>query len=557
MSKKEIVKFKPEKNAKFAVLDCETDPFAYNFVVEPFLWVLYDGEQYFEFRDSDLTIPAHDCTEKLIEFIRDERYIIYAHNGGKFDYFFLLPYLAPNITLINGRIAIAFVGENELRDSYLILPSSLSVYKKDEIDYSLFTPEFREANIEKISEYCRSDCRYLFEWITKFKALWGDYLTIAAAGFNQIQQSGYKIPVSSEEYDSVFRQFYYGGRVEIFDQNIIQSDLDNPISVYDVNSMYPFAMLSDHPYGLSYCKMKVLPDKPPYFASITAISYGCLPIKDEETGKLIFPCDEEERLFHATGWEIQAGLDFNCLKIIKVHWVYKHNTVKSFKKFILPNYQKRLDAEARGDAEEKYLVKILLNAPYGKFGQNSREFKEYCILPFGQSPSDEPDKHPWEFLADTENNFTIFFRRSPTGDFFNVAVAASITGLSRSILFRAIYKNIQNILYCDTDSIILREFKDCEKFQGDIGNELGKWKYEGSFDQAYFIDKKMYALYNSASNTWKSASKGVALSGEQIKEGALNRANFTYLRNAPSFSIRFGTRFICREVKFDNVIGVK
>lgn len=186
MAKKII--HKPKKNTRFAVIDCETNPFSYNAEIEPFLWGFYDGETYKEFRDSDLSIPSSDCSSKLIDYLKDESLTIYAHNGGKFDYFFLLEWVSPDVTLINGRIAVARIGENTLHDSYLILPSPLSSYKKDEIDYSLFTPEKREKHIEKISHYCKMDCIYLYEWLTKFKNLWGDYLTIASAGFAQIKK---------------------------------------------------------------------------------------------------------------------------------------------------------------------------------------------------------------------------------------------------------------------------------------------------------------------------------------------------------------------------------
>lgn len=313
-------------------------------------------------------------------------------------------------------------------------------------------------------------------------------------------------------------------------------------------------MLQPHPYGLGKIYLRSLPKNPPYFAHITAISYGCLPIRCDETNKLIFPNDDTPREFFATGWEVHAGLELGAIKIIKIHTVIKHTQTKNFSDFVLPLYERRLQASVNGDEDEKFLIKILLNAPYGKFGQNGREFKDWSIQPFGEIPANEPDKHPWEFVADTDNHFTIFSRKSPSDKFYNVATAASITGFARSLLFRSLWSNKKNILYCDTDSIFLTE-TNSEKFIGQTGTDLGQWKFEGSFSEGYFVDKKMYSLYNSETGEWKSASKGVQLTGEEIKEGALNRSNFTSLKMAPSFSLRFGTRYINREVKFNNVKG--
>ena len=64
-----------------AVADCESDPFKIGRVPEPFLWGFWDNgyldpeKPYYEFKTA----------KELVAFLRDKEYIVYVHNGGKFD----------------------------------------------------------------------------------------------------------------------------------------------------------------------------------------------------------------------------------------------------------------------------------------------------------------------------------------------------------------------------------------------------------------------------------------------------------------------------------------
>jgi len=88
---------------KIATLDAETDPFVYKRVPEPFAWGLFTGDDYIE-------TWGDDCTAEMLEKIEahKEPLRIYAHNGGKFDFFFLLRFgVLRNPQIINGRIVKA------------------------------------------------------------------------------------------------------------------------------------------------------------------------------------------------------------------------------------------------------------------------------------------------------------------------------------------------------------------------------------------------------------------------------------------------------------------
>jgi len=124
-----------KKKPAFAVIDAETDPFEFGAVIKPFIWGHYDGIEYTQF----------DKTEELVDFLMGRDEIVYAHNGGKFDFHFLLDYCEPysELMIINGRISKLQLGACELRDSWNIITVPLSAYKKEDMVYSLMLPEKR------------------------------------------------------------------------------------------------------------------------------------------------------------------------------------------------------------------------------------------------------------------------------------------------------------------------------------------------------------------------------------------------------------------------------
>ena len=86
---------------EFWVADSESDPFELGVVPAPFIWGLYNGVDYFEFTD----------TNDFCDFVAAKRIVLYAHNGGKFDWHFLSHRFEPesDLLIINGQIGRAHV----------------------------------------------------------------------------------------------------------------------------------------------------------------------------------------------------------------------------------------------------------------------------------------------------------------------------------------------------------------------------------------------------------------------------------------------------------------
>lgn len=538
---------------RVAVIDCETDPFLYGRTPKPFAWGFYDGETYIYFW-------GEDCTLQLIAYLQDEMdLIIYAHNGGKFDFFYLLQFIDEELSIINGRIARAglFDKQIELRDSYLILPLPLSAHDKDTIDYAKMESEVRELHKDEILRYLQKDCTSLHEWVMNFRKQFGGGLTLAGSAFKELKKTDYPYMPTYINYDEIFRPFYSGGRVQCFEVGAFVGNYQ----YVDIHSAYPYAMTHKHWVGAQYRETLRIPDQEngSYFCKILAVSKGCLPFK--ANNKTYYPDDNIAREYYCSGWEILAGVRTDTLKIKKVLRVYIPTFTANFNDYVNKFFKMKSDADVErakcveGTADYRYwdsirtFAKLMLNSCYGKFGQDGREFEAYQLLEYGDVPDPyinrKGELERWECYSDVTDFFSIFKRPDPVERFYNVSTAASITGFVRGYLWENICRS-EGVLYCDTDSII------CRNFGGVISDKLGDWGLEASLTEAYIAQRKMYACLTDKGKH-KVASKGVRLNFDQIKQGVLSGTNIDFAKEAPAFSLKFGSRFTTREIDFKNI----
>lgn len=565
--------FKPAKyrGRPIWAVDAETDPFRRGRIPEPFIWGVDTGEQTFTPSEWEgcITEPANEQTnyleftdtECLIAFLQEHNVICYAHNGGKFDWHFVTQYIADfePLTIIAGRLAKFFIGEAEFRDSYNIIPAPLSAYQKDSIDYAIFEKEEREKpeNWQLIRDYLKSDCRYLREMVMQFVNKYGMALTQASAAMKVwSKMTGIKKPQSTDAYYNDLSKFYYGGRVECFKTGVIEM----PFSVVDIRSAYPYAMLHQHPWGGAYSIYDHLPERftdkdlQLSFITLDAKSLGAFPIRTE-TG-LAFPNDKETRRFHITGWEFIAARDTGALKDYTVIEVMKYYESIDFIEYVDYFYQLKNEADinlkaaqAKDDSEEiaywtamRLFAKIFLNSLYGKFASNPENYEEFMTVP--ASMIDGSIEDGWNYCKLLTEDTAVVNKplEEEKRRYYDVAVAASITGFVRAYLWRNICSTNDTIIYCDTDSIAAGDISAI-----DIGDGLGKWELEAECDFAAVAGKKLYA-FRKTNGKWKTASKGVRLEPEDIISIANGEA-ITYAPEAPTFSVKGGIKFTPRTIK--------
>lgn len=532
-------------------VDCETDPFRAGRIPRPFIWGAYNGEEYHKFPNA----------EKLLDWLTPRDALVYAHNGGKFDWHYLIRYMEENspIMIINGRIAKFKIGNAEFRDSFNIMPMPLKAGgKKYEIeDFSIFEEEERDKceNRIEIENRVRTDCMYLWDLLCKFIAEFGLHLTQATAAMNAwVRISGEKKPETTREYYETIAPYYYGGRVECYTPGIVEKNF----VIIDKNSAYPFAMLSNHPYGGLVSEQRTLPEGKAAiarsFVRLECTSRGAFPFRDSDNS-LTFPDDRETRVFDVTGWEYLAAQDTNVLGQHRILSVLQCPLSINFRSYIDHFYQMKIDARKAGDVARYEFAKRFYNSVYGKFGANPAEYQEHKLIHprFIAACAAQEDYGfccelgPWALMA---RDLSEAKQR-----YYDVAVAASVAGFQRAEMQRA-RSQVQGLLYMDTDSLHCTSTGTLELDD----SKIGAWKIEAQCKFGAYGGKKMYACEETDAyykeqkkkdanhKKWKIASKGVRLGHEELIRIAKGEA-FLYENEAPQYSVKNGINFVPRLVK--------
>lgn len=582
---------KKKKAYTIAVVDAETDPFKFGRVPEPFCWGFYDGSIYKEFVGDSLS----SCTEQLLDYVesRDDSLILYAHNGGKFDFFFFMEHgaLENPALIINGRIVkCQFLGKHEIRDSYAILPLPLKkmisneVGAKMDIEYEKMEKEVRHLHMPEILTYLKQDCVVLYDYVMKFREQFGDKLTVGSAAITQLEKLH---PVSRQNtsHDIQFRPFYFGGRVQCFEGGMLAAPPGMKWKIYDVNSMYPKAMHSfDHPTGAMYVSIKgeqasklfdhktgklkgYMTYGGMYFMKFVGANKGAIPRRDEKTGIMNFDCEYGE--FNACSHEIQAACELGLVRIDAIIEVFIPCNFQRFVDYVEFWMNEKIKAKQRGDTAGEIFAKLMLNSAYGKFGSNANEFKEWFIY---DDLSDDAEKLKFEEWRDNHpiikggkdgkaisrgaemvhdyGRFEIWQAPNPSDrGFYDVAVAASITSAARSMLLRAIH-SAHRPIYCDTDSLTCLDLGTGVPIDD---YALGAWKFEGSADTLYIAGKKLYSceldqLGKDGKPKYKSASKGAHLEHDDIVK-LCHGETVEWCSDAPNFKFSGETKFVARKIR--------
>jgi len=562
---------KPPLTKRLCCVDLETDPFRHGRVPQPFWAGFYDGEDFFDFWGDN-------CIHQFFEHISvyTEELCIYAHNGGKFDFHYMMEYLDGGTKpfIINGRLVKIMLQGQEFRDSFSILPVALKRFQKLEIEYWKFERDVRDEYMEEIRRYARFDVISLYETVSDFIARFGWRITIASTALSLLESfHGYNR--MTPDQDTRVRPFYRGGRVQCIETGLLFPSPGHRFLMIDRNSMYPTVMRDYlHPVGALTRKYTELRDDTA-FACIEAYSRGALGTFTG--GDLNFKHRRAKYL--TTMHEIRAGLETSTLDIVRVIWSLSFQHYARFDAFVNNYYSLRMQADASGDKSGKEFYKLILNSAYGRLAMNTSGYKDWLVNPdyvpkpihgerllFEQVGEKQvcieaPDG--WK-LSNQDPGLTIFSkpRRDAGKTFLNVAAAASITGAARADLWRAICK-CERPLYCDTDSII------CESSPETMGSALGEWKIEAIGDAVLIAGKKMYAFLSLEPHgdseevciddvtyyVLKKAHKGVQLRGEQILD-ICRGGKIVCNTESPAFNFGGETKFTSRVVSATGVTDI-
>lgn len=537
---------------KIAAADCETDPFLFGRVPHPFIWGYYDGKDFLTFA----------TTEEFVEHVKDKALILYAHNGGKFDFIYLMIYVAKyskdgvtKVQIINGRIVSVMLGSCELRDSYSIMPVPLKeLGAKKDIEYWKLEAKHRDKHMPEITEYLYFDCTILYNAVNTYRNAAGKHKTIASNALAFARKQGIDPGKTNHRFDSEYRKFYFGGRTECF-----KPGEHKDLIMLDIHSAYPFAMMHDHATGSEFqwrddLKGLTNAEIERSFIVLDCVANGCFPLRTIGAQGLHFPKLQGE--FYITGWEYNAALELGLISDVEIKSVRTTEQTITFKTYVEHWYKEKDKHSAKDKNGERIdpanytISKTMMNSLYGKLAQNPARYFDYKIVKAGTKVE---ANEGWT-LAQEYDDFEI--HRRPTlwkyqfqygkdwvsrTIYKNVATGASITGFVRAYLLRAMHRvGFGSVVYCDTDSLICLPQGDSSGF--DLSNSIGAWELEDhSAPVGHFAGKKLYAVRLSAmdkktgKNKTKIASKGAKLTFEDI-EGISRGKVVKWQSEAPTFN---------------------
>jgi hypothetical protein len=536
---------------KIAAIDCETDPFKYGAVIKPFIWGCY----------FDGTFKWWRTFPELLQWLadKDEKIVVYAHNGGRFDYMFRevveqIP-SGSDLKIISGRLAKFRIGNLEFRDSLAAVPVALSKFKKDKFSYWKLTKERRKRYWSEIVKYLEADCRNLHELMEAFLNDYGPKLTLGGASFWSASEiEGIQFPKSTAAYFRDLKPYYFGGRV----QCLSKGKVPGTVKLWDINSAYPFAMLQKHPFGAKYHCSDYKGGKVPNVSclDINAESHGAFPFGTVKFGTT-FPNDGVRRDFKITGHEYNAAKDCGLLgKAPRISTLYTFPVQQSLAKYI--NHHYAIRKQAPDGSAQKLFSKLLMNSCYGKTGQAGDEYEQYRLDEAENAENLSLDG--WQIRNELEDGRIVYFRPEPKERwrFYDVGFALSVTGCVRATILRnmvAAKKAKSTVHYVDTDGI-----QTSGKWAPKESKNLGDWKLEAKFSEMHYGGKKMYAgkllksYWYKDEDTgrtvkWKKANKGVVLTAAQIVQIATDGKTLLYKKDSPSMGILSQTKYIKRRVK--------
>lgn len=480
-----------------------------------FLGGFFDGDSFSSFRG------AESINELMIHMLQP-RYLgwhIYAHNGGRFDFLHMLPWLAHEGKRLgfsfaaipagkSGGIQILDVwrsgksqkkGRWRFLDSIKLVPLSLekacATFKVP--GKHSFPLETHEDSPEW-EIYLEQDCRALWSMLGRLhvmveERLGGEVGITTPATAMKTWRRKYlpqKIHRGETAHEFVF-ETYCGGRTEVFQTEA------SALNYYDINSSYPSVMREPMPHGEPVWWRGEPPEcftRPGSgyigFVEAKVEVYDYIPLLPvRRDGKLMFPAGR-----------ISGKWDWAELSRVRNHVVEYGKSVWFQSSPLLANMVEDLypfrDASLPGhDSSLSYVVKILLNSLYGKFGQSAMRRRVVPFssdLPEGATPVDGTPTSPVWYIDEEVN-----------APYIMPQIAAHVTSLARLRLYDLMVACGKLLAYCDTDSIITSSTLETSTQLGGLKNEFPGVTFKGTF-----LAPKLYMLEGSDGSV-KVVAKGI------------------------------------------------
>lgn len=472
--------------------------------------------------------------------------VVFAHAGGHYDHRFLIHEVHKrgwdfSTAISGGSIVILNVmGQSSqgvprrirFGDSYRLMPDSLEKIGKT---VGLPKLDVDPSNIHAMQagdvlDYCYRDCEIVVRGLQlmrqKLTAVGADFaFTLASMATRYLRRApgiqwdklcvkvkGKVVPhPRTKLWDKACYDAYHGGRCDMYYTGEIDWTIPDGAPTpgrtgewYDIVSSYPASMLEPLPlYFLGYYnwpRSQMGVEAFLGFCGITECEVDIpvdfitvLPVKDK--GRLTFPTGRHRGRW--TNIELLEAIKHGT-KVISVTGQWRFEAVPFMRNFVQTFYRLRQAAKDAKDEFGTYAYKILLNSAYGKLIETI-DRKSYISR--GEIKRHERDGAKIE-ATPTQGVFCVVSEE--VGPFRHTAAGAYITALSRLRLFRKakeMHERGANILYCDTDSLMLDMKLD------ETGKGLGEWEHVGTLRRLELVLPKVYRAEGSLEGADKTVYK--------------------------------------------------
>lgn len=484
----------------FLVLDIESKAGLTQEVglTRPFLVGVYDGAEFKAYHDKQAACTIDDywspggCVHEALRSVlvdSNRGRIIYAHNGGRFDFLHLLPWfqaegydfevIALSSAVLCIRVRLKTDNKRDKAwtfvDSVRLIPLSLegaceAFGVPGKLDHDLSMHE----NDPRWDVYNKQDCVALYGVLRRFHEMVEDHLggevglTLPSCAMKlfRLRYLG-RVLDRAPDAHVMARAAYFGGRTEVFCAS------GKNLYYRDRNSSYPAAMLEPMPVG----KAHWLKGKPPSDWFEKRVGFvECDVYVPETLDPPVLPVRHNDRLVFPVGritgtWdssELAYAISLGC-EVKRWGRSCWFRSEPILREFVLALQQYRDKDRPDWNRALDYVAKILRNAFYGKFGQHPlREM----ILRDGKRKKDVKD-----------------------ASYIIPQIAAHVPALARIALHRygrECQAKGGRLYMCDTDAWLTDVWMP-------EGNGLGEWKAEyADFDGKLcgrFLAPKMYYLW--------------------------------------------------------------
>lgn len=549
----------------------------------PYAIGIYTGKTYKQFYKQNET---NNIINDFIKYIDDMKYntILYAHGAGKYDTKLLFNELLKSkeinnyLEKENSILNISFFNKNSvnisIRDSKNFLDDTINKLSKA---YDTKTPAmdkpikhnlininncYIDSNekiyknkciVEYTEQHIKNECITLYEILTKFKNTINDKFDININNvltnsgiakniyfnkfYNEAKHPIYNISVKLEQH---IRQFFFGGRNEIFKMGHIEGK----INYYDFVSMYPALMsVNNYPIG----KMNIInideTDRNIYNplwyglieCEIRHITFNKKPYHGiKHNHNLVFGHIKDFTKCIITSEELKYSLNNNLGYEYKYYKVYNYEAkAPIFKDLIKQVFKMKQEAEQKGQKEQLKTAKLILNSCFGFWATKSeRETTQIYNNKINNTKGKDAEYINNKIEKNKNNRFNAFLLSDTLTDYEeingnsiyktierkqqnnNIIIGFFITAQGRTKLYDTI-KDIEEaggtVYYTDTDSIITN-YNITE-------NEKLKLKYN--------VDSgKLGSLTNEATKIYKTLLKEDNISENKINKFLLNNTPY-------------------------------